>query len=244
MKNIHLKRIFALMLVTVMLMCAQVGMADESQFLVEEASIDPRPASERQTYERLVDAWAETLEDEEADVVFLGDSITAGGKWQEYYDDYDVENLGVVADYILDVQKRLVLLESLQPDKCFLMVGINDLRKSAEGEEGRILKEYDRLLAELAEMSEDIGMTVYVQSILPFQPGMKKEARLTNAMIRDFNEEIEEMADSYNMTYVDIHSLLTDDEGNLGEEYTSDGLHIYPNAYEVWCEEIRSCVEE
>lgn len=233
-----MRKLLRALLLIVLVLMTQVCYAQEAAHLENYRLM--------QAYHRLTDAWAETLSDEEADAAFLGDSITAGGKWDEYYPDYLVENLGVVADNIPDVHSRLVLLEALKPAKCFLMIGINDLCLETEGKDAvaRIAQAYDQLLFCLSEMSEDFGMTVYVQSILPILEGVMDYPYVTNAAVRGLNAEIREMAESHGMAYIDIHSLMADENGQLKAEYTSDGLHLLPNAYDVWSQALIPYLEE
>lgn len=49
-------------------------------------------------YGRMTESWTKCLSLLSADVVFLGDSITAGGEWQTYFPFLDTINLGVVGD--------------------------------------------------------------------------------------------------------------------------------------------------
>jgi lysophospholipase L1-like esterase len=36
------------------------------------------------------------------------------------------------------------------------------------------------------------------------------------------------------VTYVDLHPVLTDEQGQLQQELSTDGLHLKPAAYEKW----------
>ena len=232
------KGLYAL-LICIMLLTTQVCLAEEKVQRLEQYKTE-------NAYHLLVNAWGKTLDDEEADAAFLGDSLTAMGKWDEYYSEYLVENLGVVADTIADVESRLVLVEKLEPYKCFLMIGINDLclEPQAELAHEKVLQAYDALLAGLYALSEESGMTVYVQSILPILEGEMSYSYVKNQNIRKLNADIAVLAEKYGMSYIDVHPLLADGNGQLKSEYTTDGLHLNPIAYEIWSEALKPYVEE
>jgi len=50
---------------------------------------------------------------------------------------------------------------------------------------------------------------------------------------------LKEFADQHRVEYLDLQSLFKDREGNLGEEYSLDGLHLNGAAYTIWAEELK-----
>jgi len=57
--------------------------------------------------------------------------------------------------------------------------------------------------------------------------------RRTNSVINQLNRRLENLANELHCTYIDVHSILLDTEGNLDQKYTVEGIHLKPNAYEV-----------
>ena len=110
------------------------------------------PFANESTYRRLVDGWAQSLSTAYADVVFIGDSLTYAGHWEEYFPSVIVDNLGVVGDITYGLVMRLPLLEALKPAKCFVMVGVNDLMYHSTVED--TVEMYDRLLTGLEDICE------------------------------------------------------------------------------------------
>ena len=198
-----------------------------------------------QGYRRITQAWAETLEKEEADIAFLGDSLTAMGEWDSIHPELRVKNLGVSGDTIYDVQSRLVLLQKLQPSKCFLMIGINDLwfeTWQAETPQ-KMLEAYGELLRGMMQTRQTADQKIYVQSLLPVREAEMNAPLLKNAQICSINEGIQRLAHELGLVYIDVHSALADEEGQLKEEYSADGLHLTPLGYEAWFEVLRPYVE-
>ena len=62
------------------------------------------------------------------DIVFLGNSITAGGKdWSERLNEPNIKNRGIGGDVTEGVLARLDELIYFKPRTVFLLIGINDL---------------------------------------------------------------------------------------------------------------------
>ncbi|MGB9898194.1 GDSL-type esterase/lipase family protein, partial [Thermanaerothrix sp.] len=61
------------------------------------------------------------------DIVFLGDSITDGARWDELFPGLSVKNRGINADTTRGVLARLDSILQGQPAAIFLLIGTNDL---------------------------------------------------------------------------------------------------------------------
>ena len=200
----------------------------EMQTYIVEHSV-----SRSTTYQRLVNSWTKTLAEVYGDVIFFGDSITAGGLWEEYYPYLTPVNLGVVGDTIEGLMTRLPQIEMLMCEKCFVMIGVNDLNFGSTVEE--TLQNYQTMLDSFAEMRDELGTQFYLQSVLP----VREDAtiyEIKNEDVRKLNEGITALADEYEMTYIDVHTLMADDTGALNEAYSFDGLHLTEAGYQVWQE--------
>ena len=192
-------------------------------------------------YRWVTEAWNRTLADLYADVVFYGDSLTAGGAWGEWYPYWTCMNLGVVGDTVDGLHSRIQQVEMLLPSKCFLMIGVNDLNYGTSVE--MALDHYDALLADLAAIGQETDLRTYVLSVLPVREGEMAYAT-TNGQICQLNEGIAALAQQYGMTYVDLHPLFADEAGMLKAEYSYDGLHLTELGYERWVEAVTPYVDE
>ena len=54
-------------------------------------------------------------------VVFLGDSITYAGDFEQVFSEYNCVNLGVAGDFIEDVRNRKSMVCKVRPQKLFLI---------------------------------------------------------------------------------------------------------------------------
>ena len=83
----------------------------------------------------------------------------------------------------------------------------------------------NHILAEIKEKSP--STKVVVQSIYPTSGEYAKR----NEKIVEVNKEIKVFAEKYGYTYVDVHSSLKDENGELNSKYTTDGLHLTHDGY-------------
>ena len=75
---------------------------------------------------------------------------------------------------------------------------------------------------------------IWCVSIIPQNTDYSDGAAQNNAQIRETNEKIKALACSYGLEYVDLYSLLVDENGLLNGAYSMDGLHLNRRGYAVW----------
>ena len=175
--------------------------------------------------------WQEGLFEEEpiqnGAVVFLGDSITAGGFWQYVWRgkaQQPILNRGLACDTMEGVIARIDEVMRHRPRKIFIMIGINDLRFQ-DDKPGDLLNQYKILLHKIDERQPEAQ--IYLQSLLPVWGE-------TNKAVEEVNQGMSKLDDGKRVHYLDIHYLVTDSKGELGREWTFDGIHIRAAAYQKW----------
>lgn len=168
------------------------------------------------------------------DVVFLGDSITDFGTWEEYFPDIKVLNRGISSDNTLRVLNRLDNVIEINPKKIFIMVGVNDDLVNRE----LAISNYKKITKTLKKSLPDTE--IYIQSILPVN-NEKFGYYINNSDVKEVNKEIEKIAANLNVNYIDLYSRLSKDN-QLDSKYTIDGIHLNGKAYEVWVQEISNYV--
>lgn len=172
----------------------------------------------------------ESLPLEDADVIFMGDSITARCEWQEFYPDRKVLNRGIDSDVTEGVLNRLDVVEVARPEKIFLMIGINDIRQKIPLT--TTTGHYEQILLKLKEQLPDTE--IYIQSVLP----IGDNTGMSNEDVTALNEQLEKLALANNCTYIDLYSLFIDETGYLPDDYSLDGVHLTGKGYSLWIEEI------
>lgn len=186
-----------------------------------------------------LESWRSSLEamNIDADVVFFGDSITRGGAWADAFQDVNIVNLGLSGDSIRGMASRVDMIASVKPEKVFILGGINSLTDHNSTE---ILKQYKDMLKKVQETVPDAK--IYVQSILPISVEKEKYCA-DNTVINAFNKELEKLAAETGVTYINIYDFYKLD-GSMNPDLTKDGIHLKPEAYELWYKAIEGYVYE
>ncbi|WP_333467594.1 SGNH/GDSL hydrolase family protein [Microcoleus sp. herbarium12] len=145
-------------------------------------------------------------------------------------------NQGISGETSVGLLKRLQLFDRTEPETVFVMIGINDLLRGASDE--GILDNQRQIIRDLRWAHPKAQ--VVVQSILPHsgeQATWENRDRLLaipNSRIRAINRRLKEIANSENVSYLDLQSLFADADGNLSTELSTDGLHLNDRGYLVW----------
>ena len=185
-----------------------------------------------------VGGWNNTLMkmDYDADIVFLGDSITAASDFRAYFPNRKIVNLGYHGDTLVGMIDRVPGVAAVSPEKVFVMGGINGL---TDLNADICLNTYSQLLDELAEALPE--SQIYVQSTLPIA-AVRERYGCSNRTIADFNQALDTMAQQRGMTFVDLHSLYSKG-GEMDPEYSYDGLHLLSQAYALWADAITPYID-
>jgi len=163
-------------------------------------------------------------------IIFLGDSITEYGQWEEFTQHPKVRNRGIAGDTTPNLLKRLAAVTKMQPAKIFLMIGINDFLFF---DRHQIIKNYTQIVEQIQKESPNTQL--YLQSVLPVNPTIRN-IQLDNQEVLLLNKEIQALAVNAQVHYIDLHTLLVDEAGNLDKQYTRDGIHLNVGAYTIWKE--------
>lgn len=178
------------------------------------------------------------------DIVFLGNSITDGGEFQELFGKENVLNRGIRSDRISGVRKRLDQVTSGHPKMIFLLIGINDVADS-RNTASSIASAYEVLVKEIREKTPETQL--YVQSVMPINNDFKRYKTLVGRepVIPALNEKLKKIAADNGAVYIDLWPALADSAtGKMQRRFTSDGLHLTGAGYRAWTEAVRPYVEE
>jgi lysophospholipase L1-like esterase len=164
---------------------------------------------------------------ERGDIVFLGDSITDGARWDELFPALPVKNRGINADTTTGVLARLDEVTRAQPAAIFILIGTNDLPWYMFRRDEVIVRNYQNILDRIR--AESPGTQVFVQSILPRR---KRYAR----RIQRLNRLLEAMTNGCNCTYIDLFPHFAGPDGAIRPELSNDRLHLMSEGYAIWRE--------
>lgn len=138
-------------------------------------------------------------------------------------------NQGISGENTGQILKRLSAFSQTRPDTIYVMAGINDLRQGASD---RVILDNIRQIARRLRLNHP-NAQVILQSILP-----TRLTAIPNERIRNLNQQIAAIAQQEGAGYLNVHTLFVDGQGQLGQDLTTDGLHLSARGYQVWQEGI------
>ena len=170
-------------------------------------------------------------------IVFLGNSITERGPWQELIPGKAVINRGIGGDNTFGVLARLDKVLEDKPAIIFLLIGINDIGRSLPVTV--IADNYRRIVEKVKAQSPKT--TLYLQSVLPMNDSILTAAYLKNKKdtILALNKEIIKLAEEKKLIYINLHEVFADVNGDLKPSLALDGIHLKPAAYIHWVDYLR-----
>ena len=157
-------------------------------------------------------------------VVFLGDSITEGGLWHEWFPDVPVLNRGIGGERSADVLRRLDTAIN-EPVAVFLLIGTNDLMGLVPPEE--IVRNVAAILDGIEKRAP--GTQVFVQSVMPRAKAYRDEVLALN---RRYVRLVEDRPE--HIRYVDLWPALATPAGVLDPDFSRDRLHLNGRGYRGW----------
>ncbi len=167
-------------------------------------------------------------------VVFLGDSISEFGLWEEWFPEVAVLNRGIAGETSAQVLSRLESAINT-PAAVLLLIGTNDL--SVGVSEGTTLANIRSILRSIEETAP--GTPVWVQSVMPRTAALRAELQSLNRGIR----RVVAVAPPQ-VNYLDLWPTLAAPDGSLLEAYSLDHLHLNGEGYRAWTHLLRATVPQ
>lgn len=159
--------------------------------------------------------------------ILLGDSLSMWfpSEWLPYSQLW--LNQGISGENTSQILKRLSAFSQTRPDTIYVMAGTNDLRQGAS--DRVILSNLSQIVRRLRQNHPQAK--VIVQSVLP----MRLPA-IPNERIRNLNQQIAIVARQQGAGYLNLNTLFADEQGEMRQALTTDGIHLTLRGYEVWQE--------
>jgi lysophospholipase L1-like esterase len=170
-------------------------------------------------------------------IVFLGNSITEGGKWKQLLKDSTVINRGISGDNTFGVLARIDEIIKLKPSSLFVLIGTNDLSKKIPDE--AVIENIFTIVSKIKSGSPKTK--IFIQSILPVNETVEKFPQQFNNSIHinAINDQLARYATRMRYTYIDLYGKFIDSQGKLDVKYTYDGLHLNAVGYQRWVEVLK-----
>lgn len=162
--------------------------------------------------------------------ILLGDSLSMWFPSERLPGSQLWLNQGISGENSGQILRRLSAFSQTRPDTIYVLAGINDLRQGASDD--IILKNLRQIVQRLRQNHPQAQ--VVLQSILP-----TRLSAIPNQRIRNLNRQIALMAQQEGAGYLNLHSLFTDEQGQMQQDLTTDGIHLSRHGYEVWQEALK-----
>lgn len=167
------------------------------------------------------------------DIVFLGNSITAGTDWAKLLNLPNAKNRGISGDITFGVLERLDEVIARKPAKVFVLIGINDISRNIP--DSLILRNYKRIIDRIRSGSKRTG--IYFYTLLPVNSsfGKFKNHYGKDEHILWLNDQIRKLS-AKKVTVIDLYPKFLDENSRLKANLTKDGLHLISEGYQLWAE--------
>ena len=178
-------------------------------------------------------------------IAFLGDSRTqgfqlySGLKAGTYYTAVGATVESVFTKKVETEAGKMPLLDAMAKqdfDKIYVMLGVNEL-----GWNGTEIyhNQYAKLIDRLRQDHPD--SEIVLQTLIPVSAKQEaKKSYVNNTRIAAYNEVIRQLAEEKQCPYVDVAAAMTDEQGCLRSDWTSDGVHLNTKGCKAWLEYLRT----
>ena len=159
--------------------------------------------------------------------ILVGDSLSLWfpSQWLPYGQLW--LNQGISGENSGQILKRLSAFAKTRPDTIYVMAGTNDLRQGASD---RVILDNIRQIVRRLRSNHPQAQVV-VQSILP-----TRLSAIPNQRIYNLNQQIAAIAQQEGTGFLNLYSLFADEQGQLQQDLTTDGIHLSHRGYQVWQE--------
>lgn len=168
------------------------------------------------------------------DIIFLGDSLTAGGNWDEIFPNLRIKNRGINADTTEGLLERMDCVTRGHPAAVFILIGTNDLPWYEYRTDRMVLETYQKILKKIKTDSPETK--VFVESLLP-------RAHAYAGRIQKLNPKLKKLAEEQGVTFIDLYPHFVDARGDLRSELNNDHLHLLAPGYLIWAETLLPYIE-
>jgi lysophospholipase L1-like esterase len=221
-----------------------------SQAAKEPATVTPVPRKDKGWMDRH-ERFLEIAKKGETDVLFLGDSITAGwgsnAAWKKSFEPLKASNFGIGGDRTEHVLWRITEgkeLQGINPKVAVLMIGTNNVGSSTAVEIAAGVKAIVDELRKQKPSTKVLLLGVFPRSGAKPSDPMKVAPGELQPKIKAINDIISKLDDGKSVIYMDIGPKFLDKDGALPKEIMNDFLHLTAKGYDIWAEAIEGKVKE
>lgn len=170
------------------------------------------------------------------DLLFLGDSITAGWRgqkqtWEKAFGQYKPANFGIGGDRTQHVLWRITNgeLEGITPKAAVLMIGTNNSGSDPAEEIANGIKKIVEFIRTKSPATKVLLLAIFPRGEKP-NPQRQKISQVNSAIAR--------LDDGQSVFYLDIGDKFLQGSDSLTREIMPDFLHLSAKGYQIWADAI------
>ncbi|MEY2597851.1 MAG: hypothetical protein RLZZ142_110 [Verrucomicrobiota bacterium] len=176
------------------------------------------------------------------ELLFLGDSITAGWNsqkeiWDKYFAAWKPANFGISGDRTQHVLWRISNgeLDGFTPKAIVLMIGTNNSGSDSAEAIARGVSKIVKTIREKSPKSKVLLLGIFPRSEKP---------DATREKLKAVNATLAPLDDRKHIFYLDIGEKFLQPDGSLSKEIMPDFLHLSQKGYQIWAEAITPTLQE
>jgi lysophospholipase L1-like esterase len=186
------------------------------------------------------------------DLLFLGDSITAGWQWNgwglnvwnKYYASRHAADFGIGYNRTQNVLWQIDHgeLEGIHPKVVVLLIGTNNIGNEDNGKPRNTLPE---IVGGVTAIVNDVRVKLPQSEVLligVFPRGHKDDP--IRAQVKEINSQIAKLDDGKMVRFLDINPKLIAPDGTISANFRPDLLHPKEQGYQIWADAMEPTLVE
>lgn len=177
-------------------------------------------------------------------VIMLGNSLIRHAKWDSLLDRKDIINRGISGDNLRCMCERLSYLKNSSAKIVFIEGGINDI----PGSNLDSLYNYFHQIVNFW-LTENkipvIDLVIYISPKAGDKFSFRTDYKAINTSVKYLNNRLRAFAINNKIDFIDMNTVLSNEkELQLKNEYTTDGVHLTADAYELWAAQVKEILNK
>jgi lysophospholipase L1-like esterase len=241
-----MQKILKLICYTILTLASSFTLAGES---LTPSGTNPTPRTIEFPW-MSVDTWSKMFAEDIAvaekggvDLLFVGDSITAGWNWdiyQKYFAEYHPANFGIGGDHTGNLLWRLKYghAEKLHPKVVVLLIGVNNFGHLHETPE-QVFKGIKACVVQLRKLYP--SAKILVNGVFPFEESAQSPRR---ADVKAVNNFVKALNDNRHIFVKDYGQLFLQPDGSISKDIMGDFLHPSAKGYQLWADAMQADIQK
>ncbi len=172
---------------------------------------------------------------DQVDLLFVGDSITAGWDWQIWQKNFaplKAANFGIGGDHTGNTLWRLQhgAIGNIKPKLIVVLIGVNNF--------GHLNESPEQVAAGIGKVIQQLQLAwpnskILLNGVFPFDQDAKSPNR---NKVKELNKRISKLQIKNTIIFKDYGPLLLEKDGSISPDIMGDFLHPTAKGYQVWAD--------